>query len=112
MSVHLTRAQLEQLLADDLRVPAALRVHAGSCDRCTVRRLALERARARYMSLHPAPEFARVVVERVNGRLIAGPAPDGTMNTQQVVALLRGAGGGRAVVQELLDRCADWESRA
>ncbi|HKP56342.1 MAG TPA: hypothetical protein VJV78_06470 [Polyangiales bacterium] len=75
MSGHLTRAQLEQLLADDLRVPAALRVHAGSCDRCTVRRMALERARARYMSMHPAPEFARVVLERVNAQAPALPKP-------------------------------------
>jgi hypothetical protein len=63
---HLTRVQLEQLVADDLRVAAALRVHAASCDRCAVRRLALERARARYVTLHPAAEFARQVVERAN----------------------------------------------
>ena len=55
---------------------------------------------------------ADLVVERQDGRLVAEPAPDGRMSPQQVVALLRGAGGGRAVVQELLDRCAAWESRA
>ena len=66
MTDHLTRVQLEQLIADDLRVAAALRVHAVSCDHCTVRKLALERARARYVALHPAAEFARQVVERVN----------------------------------------------
>jgi mannose-1-phosphate guanylyltransferase len=53
-----------------------------------------------------------LVVERHDGRLVAGAAPDGTMNPQQVVALLRGAAGHRAVVQELLDRCAAWESRS
>jgi mannose-1-phosphate guanylyltransferase len=52
-----------------------------------------------------------LVVERRDGRLVAGVAPDGTMNPQQVVALLRGAGESRAAVQELLDRCAAWESR-
>jgi mannose-1-phosphate guanylyltransferase len=52
-----------------------------------------------------------LVVERRDGRLVAGVAPDGTMNRQQVVALLRGAGESRAAVQELLDRCAAWESR-
>ena len=54
---------------------------------------------------------ADLVVEQ-DGRLVAEPAPDGRMSPQQVVALLRGAGGSRAVVQELLDRCAAWESRA
>jgi mannose-1-phosphate guanylyltransferase len=53
-----------------------------------------------------------LVVERQDGRLVAGPAPDGTMAPQQVVALLRGAAGRRAVVQELLDRCAAWESHS
>jgi mannose-1-phosphate guanylyltransferase len=53
-----------------------------------------------------------LVVERQDGRLVAGPAPGGTMTPQQVVALLRGAAGRRAVVQELLDRCAAWESQS
>lgn len=53
-----------------------------------------------------------LVVERHDGRLVAEPAPGGTMAPQQVVALLRGAAGHRAVVQELLDRCAAWESQA
>ena len=53
-----------------------------------------------------------LVVERTDGRLVAAPAPGGTMTPLQVVALLRGAASARAVVQELLDRCAAWESRA
>ena len=52
-----------------------------------------------------------LVVERQDGRLVAATAPNGTMTPQQVVALLRGARGGRDAVQALLDRCAAWESR-
>ena len=52
-----------------------------------------------------------LVIERQDGRLVAGSAPNGTMSPQQVVALLRGARGGRDAVQALLDRCAAWESR-
>ena len=53
-----------------------------------------------------------LVIERREGRLVAGAAPEGTIHPSHAVALLRGAGGGRAAVQELLDRCAAWESRA
>jgi len=52
-----------------------------------------------------------LLIERKAGRLVAGSAPNGTMSPQQVVALLRGARGGRDAVQALLDRCAAWESR-
>jgi hypothetical protein len=52
-----------------------------------------------------------LVVERQDGRLVAGTAPTGTMSPQQVIALLRGARGDRDAVQALLDRCAAWESR-
>jgi len=51
-----------------------------------------------------------LVVERHDGRLVVEPAPDGTMSRQQVVALLRGASGGRCAVEALRDPCAAWES--
>jgi hypothetical protein len=66
MTGHLTRGQLEQLVADDPRapVPPVLRVHVSGCDRCSVRKLALDRARANYVATHPAADFARAVVAR------------------------------------------------
>ncbi|HET6332137.1 MAG TPA: DUF4384 domain-containing protein [Polyangiales bacterium] len=66
MSGHLTRPQLEDLVADDpqARVPPQLRVHVADCDRCNVRRLALESARTRFMVAQPPKDFARAVVER------------------------------------------------
>jgi hypothetical protein len=69
---HLTRRQLEQLVVDDPRapVPPVLRVHLAGCDRCSVRKLALDGARSRFLTTYPAAEFARAVVARA-----AIPAP-------------------------------------
>jgi Domain of unknown function (DUF4384) len=66
VTAHLSRRELEQLVADDpaATVAPVLRVHVADCDRCAVRRLALEAARSRYLERYPAREFARAVVER------------------------------------------------
>jgi hypothetical protein len=64
MTHHVSRHHLEQLIADDPRglVPPALRVHVADCDHCSVRKRALEAARAQYLSAQPAAEFARGVL--------------------------------------------------
>jgi hypothetical protein len=63
---HLCRHQLEQLVANDLRatVHPALRVHLAACDPCSMRKRALEAARARFLAAYPAADFARAVVEQ------------------------------------------------
>jgi hypothetical protein len=72
MTEHLCRHHLEQLVADDPRprVHPALRVHLAACDECSLRKRALEAARAGFLAAHPAAEFARAVVE-----LAARPEP-------------------------------------
>ena len=52
-----------------------------------------------------------LLVERVPGGLVLGEA-DGTIRVQDPIAHLRGAGGARALVEALLDRCATAEARA
>ncbi|HYO43229.1 MAG TPA: sugar phosphate nucleotidyltransferase [Candidatus Limnocylindrales bacterium] len=52
-----------------------------------------------------------LVVERTASGLALREA-DGTISVQDPIANLRGAGGARALVQELLDRCAKAEARA
>lgn len=75
MTSHLTRRQLEQLVVDDPRapVPPVLRVHLAGCDRCSVRRLALDAARSRFLATYPAVEFARIVVARAATPVPAAP---------------------------------------
>lgn len=66
MTDHVPRHRLEQLVADAPRAPIhpALRVHLAACDHCSTRKRALEAAQRRYLSAHPAADFARVVVAR------------------------------------------------
>ena len=75
MTGHLTRRQLEDVVADDPRnpVPPQLRVHIAGCDRCNVRRLALATANTRYLDAHPAQEFAQVVLQRAEVAVATEP---------------------------------------
>ena len=52
-----------------------------------------------------------LVVERTDGRVFVRDATPGPFRPVTASALLRGAGEARAVVQELLDRCAAAEAR-
>jgi hypothetical protein len=72
MSDHLARHVLERVHAADPRArgnPVA-HVHLAECDRCAVRKRALEVAHARYFAAHPVEAFAREVLARA-----AEPAP-------------------------------------
>ena len=65
--VHLARLVLERILATDpdpsARVDPAARVHLASCDRCGVRKRALEVALARHLHARaPAAVAAEVLV--------------------------------------------------
>jgi hypothetical protein len=82
---HLTRRQLEQLVVDDPRapVPPVLRVHLAGCDRCGVRRVALDAARSRFLATYPAAEFARAVVARAE---IPPPVAPKRRRTWQMIA--------------------------
>ena len=82
MSAHLPRHRLEQLCADHPRspLPPACFVHVRECDDCSVQRRALEAARARYLAVHSATEFARTVALR-----LAEPQP----KKKRGLALLR-----------------------
>jgi len=55
---------------------------------------------------------ADLVVERGAGGLAVLDAPEGTIEPQNPIALLRGAHAARPIVQALLDRCAAAEARA
>jgi hypothetical protein len=72
---HLTRRELEQLVAEDPQFPVApaLRVHVSGCDRCNVRRLALHGSRARYLAAHPATDFAQAVAARAAASTSVAP---------------------------------------
>lgn len=74
MTAHLARYRLEQLIADDPRakVPPALRVHLASCDECSVRKRAIESARAEFLARRPPEEFARTVLVRA-AELVEAP---------------------------------------
>jgi hypothetical protein len=87
---HLTRRQLEQLVADDPRapVPPVLRVHIADCDRCSVRRLALEAARSRYLAARPPEEFAQKVAARA---VASAPVSPVRRHPLQVIAPALGA---------------------
>ncbi|MEW5990717.1 MAG: sugar phosphate nucleotidyltransferase [Chloroflexota bacterium] len=52
-----------------------------------------------------------LIVERVDGRLAVSPGPRGILASSPV-ALLRGAAGGRAAVEALIDRVTSWEDRS
>ena len=66
MSDHLARHVLERLHANDpkARVNPIAHVHLAECDRCGVRKRALEVAHARYFAAHPIDAFARDVLAR------------------------------------------------
>ncbi len=89
MTGHLTRRELEDVVADDPHhpVPPQLRVHIAGCDRCNVRRLALVTANTRYLAAHPAEEFARVVLQR--GEIAVATAP-ARSHKRLVIALALG----------------------
>lgn len=63
---HLARHVLERILAADpdpsARVDPAARVHLASCDRCGVRKRALEVALARHLRAQPAAAVAAEVL--------------------------------------------------
>jgi len=66
MSDHLPRHVLERVHANDpmARVNPVAHVHLTECDRCAVRKRALEVAHARYFAAHPVDAFAREVLAR------------------------------------------------
>jgi hypothetical protein len=66
VSDHLARHVLERVHAADPKARAnpVAHVHLTECDRCAVRKRALEVAHARYFAAHPVEAFARVVAER------------------------------------------------
>ena len=72
MSDHLARHVLERVLAADPRARAnpVAHVHLTECDRCGVRKRALEVAVARYFAAHPVAAFTREVLA-----LAAQPEP-------------------------------------
>ena len=53
-----------------------------------------------------------LVIERAAAALVVREAGEGTITTDQPIALLRGARAARPLVQALLDRCAAAEARA
>jgi len=64
VSDHLARHVLERVHANDPRGRAnpVAHVHLTECDRCAVRKRALEVAHARYFAAHPVDAFAREVL--------------------------------------------------
>jgi hypothetical protein len=66
MSDHLARHVLERVHAADPKARAnpVAHVHLTECDRCAVRKRALEVAHARYFAAHPVDTFAQVVAAR------------------------------------------------
>jgi mannose-1-phosphate guanylyltransferase len=59
-----------------------------------------------------ATSASDLIVDRDAARLAVRPAPDGTINPERPVALLRQALGARRELQDLLDRCTAAEARA
>ncbi len=53
-----------------------------------------------------------LLIERGPAGLVVRDAPEGTIDPHDPIALLRGAGAARPIVQALLDRCAAAEARA
>lgn len=74
MSKHLTRHRMESVDAASPSsiVDAAARVHLAECDRCAVRKRALDRARQHHLETHPAAEFVRAVQARAE---LPAPSP-------------------------------------
>jgi hypothetical protein len=68
MSEHLARHVLERVHAADPRGRAnpVAHVHLTECDRCAVRKRALEAAHAGYFALHPVEAFTREVLARAS----------------------------------------------
>jgi hypothetical protein len=66
VSDHLARHVLERVHAGDpkARAKPVAHVHLTECDRCAVRKRALEVAHARYFAVHPIEAFARDVLLR------------------------------------------------
>ena len=85
MSDHLARHVLERVHAADpkSRVNPVAHVHLTECDRCAVRKRALEVAHARYFAAHPVEAFARDVLARA-----AVPEPQPALG--RLVRLWRG----------------------
>jgi len=79
MTEHLSRHELEQVIATETRTSprAATRrelkaqAHVLSCDVCTTRRRSIETARARFLELAPADAFVRATLARAAN----APAP-------------------------------------
>jgi hypothetical protein len=97
MTEHLSRHQLERLIANELGTDARpstrsdlrAQAHVLGCDVCTTRKRSIETARAQFLALRPAAEFAQAVLVRAGN----APEPPVLDSAPRKRALLLGLGG-------------------